>query len=112
MILLKYYIWNYHFWSAVAKVVLRFECIISNLTTEWNLLSNSLYSEVNKAKKKERKKIKRKEKSKKIIHPKIEMSSYSSDLDRALDGLGFSYIDGVPFRIDPRIESVANYDYT
>lgn len=40
------------------------------------------------------------------------MSSYSSDLDRALDGLGFSYIDGVPFRIDPRIESVANYDYT
>merc|ERR1712203_1262789 len=38
--------------------------------------------------------------------------SYSSDLDRALDGLGFSYIDGVPFRIDPRIESVANYDYT
>ena len=40
------------------------------------------------------------------------MSSYSSDLDRALDGLGFSYIDGVPFRIDPRIENVANYDYT
>ena len=39
------------------------------------------------------------------------MSSYSSDLDRALDGLGFSYIDGVPFRLDPRIESVSNYDY-
>jgi len=40
------------------------------------------------------------------------MSSYSSDLDRALDGLGFSYIDGVPFRLDPRIESVSNYDYS
>ena len=40
------------------------------------------------------------------------MSSYSSDLDRALDGLGFSYIDGVPFRLDPRIESVSSYDYS
>jgi len=38
--------------------------------------------------------------------------SYSSDLDRALDGLGFSYIDGVPFRLDSRIENVSNYDYS
>ena len=39
-------------------------------------------------------------------------SGHSSDLDRALDGLGFSYLDGIPFRIDPRIENVSNYDYS
>ena len=44
----------------MAKVVLRLECVTSSLTIEWFLLSNSLYSEVNKAKK-ERKKIKGKE---------------------------------------------------
>jgi hypothetical protein len=53
----------------VAKVELRFECVTSNFTIEWNLLSNSLYSEVNKAKKRKEKKIKRKEISKKINTP-------------------------------------------
>jgi hypothetical protein len=31
-------------------------------------------------------------------------------MDQALDGLGFSYIDGVPFQVDPRLEAVTNYD--
>lgn len=35
---------------------------------------------------------------------------HHSDMDRALDGLAFSYLDGVPFRIDPRIEAVNKYD--
>lgn len=39
-------------------------------------------------------------------------SRHSSDVDRALDGLGFSYLDGVPFRLDPRLESVSNYDFS
>ena len=37
-------------------------------------------------------------------------SKNHSDMDQALDGLGFSYLDGVPFRLDPRIEAVNNYD--
>ena len=38
--------------------------------------------------------------------------SRQNDVDRALDGLGFSYLDGVPFRLDPRIENVSNYDFS
>ena len=45
----------------MAKVVLRLEYVTSSLTIEWFLLSNSLYSEVNKAKKERKKKIKGKE---------------------------------------------------
>ena len=43
------------------------------------------------------------------------MASYSrhaNDLDKDLDGLSFSYLDGVPFRLDPRIEAVNNYDFS
>ena len=43
------------------------------------------------------------------------MASYSrnlNNLDKDLDGLSFSYLDGVPFRLDPRIEAVNNYDFT
>jgi len=32
-----------------------------------------------------------------------------SELDRALDSLGFSYLDDVPFCVDPRLEE-ANVD--
>lgn len=42
----------------------------------------------------------------------MSYSRHSSEVDRALDGLGFSYLDGVPFQIDPRIQAVANYDYS
>lgn len=42
----------------------------------------------------------------------MSYSRHSSEVDRALDGLGFSYLDGVPFQIDPRIDAVANFDYS
>ena len=34
------------------------------------------------------------------------------NVDQALDGLSFSFLDGVPFHLDRRIESVINYDYS
>ena len=43
------------------------------------------------------------------------MASYSrhtNNLDKDLDGLSFSYLDGIPFRLDPRIEAVNNYDFS
>ena len=43
------------------------------------------------------------------------MASYnrhSNNLDKDLDSLSFSYLDGIPFRLDPRIEAVNNYDFT
>merc|ERR1712001_300428 len=45
----------------------------------------------------------------------LKMASYnrhSNNLDKDLDGLSFSYLDGVPFRLDPRIEAVNNYDFS
>ena len=45
----------------------------------------------------------------------LKMASYnrhSNNLDKDLDSLSFSYLDGIPFRLDPRIEAVNNYDFT
>ena len=55
------------------------------------------------------------QKKKKYFASILIMASYnrhSNNLDKDLDSLSFSYLDGIPFRLDPRIEAVNNYDFT